>query len=394
MHLSNIAGKLGGGVSKVVQALLKHQNLSNLNSDLWFFGSKKIINEVANDTNVKSRKINALGKNIFKLPFFLSKIKESNYDIIHQHGIFLPISLFSILRNKNTKLVISPHGYLEPEKLKVSKLKKNIVLWLFEKRNLKYADCLVACSIQEAEALRDFGLKQPIAILPNGVNNEFIQTPYIENSVQTFREKHLLSNNKKILLFLSRIHPFKGVDVFIKSIYAKREDFRKNDWIFLIAGTNEKNYETVLKKYVFNKKIDDIVKFIGPLYGDEKIAAYDASSCFVLPSKGENFGIVIIEALSRGVPVISTKSTPWSDLEKYNCGWWIDRSENSFNKILKNLFLIDKETLSNMGLNGKKLINEKYIWPKISEESVNIYKWVVNDFEKDFKNGFRLFKDT
>ena len=132
MHLSNIAGKLGGGVSKVVQALLKHQNLNNLNSDLWFFGSKKIINEVENDTNVKSRKINALGKNIFKLPFFFRKIKESNYDIIHQHGIFLPISLFSILRNKNTKLVISPHGYLEPEKLKVSKLKKNIVLWLLK----------------------------------------------------------------------------------------------------------------------------------------------------------------------------------------------------------------------------------------------------------------------
>ena len=76
MHLSNIAGKLGGGVSKVVQALLKHQNLNNLNSDLWFFGSKKIINEVENDTNVKSRKINALGKNIFKLPFSSEKLKK------------------------------------------------------------------------------------------------------------------------------------------------------------------------------------------------------------------------------------------------------------------------------------------------------------------------------
>ena len=90
-------------------------------------------------------------------------------DLIHQHGVFLPTSILSILANNQVKVVISPHGYLEPEKMKVSPLKKKLILFLYEYFNLRKSHCLVACSKQEAAYLRDFGFNQPIAILPNGV---------------------------------------------------------------------------------------------------------------------------------------------------------------------------------------------------------------------------------
>ncbi len=393
MHLSNIAGKLGGGVSQVVHALLKNQNLMNTNTHLWFFGSAKISSEVAKETQVDQKKINPLGKNIFRFPFFYNKMKKLKYNLIHQHGIFLPLSLFSIFKRKHTKVVISPHGYMEPEKLKVSQLKKNIVLWLYENNNLKNADCLIACSKKEAQSLRDFGFNQPIALLPNGVNKDFIETRINYKRVSAFREKYNILEDNKVLLFLSRIHPFKGLDLFLKSVNENKQKFRINKWIFVVAGTNENNHEEFLKEYVDKNNIDDIVRFIGPQYEQDKIDAFDSSNCFILPSKGENFGIAVIEALSRGVPVITTKTTPWQELNNNECGWWIDRSKDSFNQIITNLMHSDKDFLRTMGEKGRSLVEKKYTWPEISKQSINIYKWVISNFDDDHKNGFILYED-
>ena len=393
MHLSNTAGKFGGGVSQVVHALLKNQNFMDTNAHLWFFGSVNTSKEVAKDTGVNQRKINPLGNNVIKLPFFYNKMKKKKYDLIHQHGVFLPISLFSLFKSKYSKIVISPHGFMEPEKLKVSQLKKNIVLWLYENKNLKKADCLIACSRKEAQSLRDFGFNKPIALLSNGVNKKFIETRINHERVSAFKDKYNILEDDKVLLFLSRIHPFKGLDLFLKSVNENKQKFRINKWIFVIAGINENNHEKFLKEYVDKKNIHDIVRFIGPQYEQDKIDAYDSSNCFILPSKGENFGIAVIEALSRGVPVITTKTTPWSELNNNECGWWIDRSKDSFNLIISNIMQKDKDSLRMMGKKGRKLVEKKYTWPEITKQSINIYKWVINNFDDDYKNGFILYED-
>ena len=168
LHLSNIAGRLGGGVSQVVHALLHYQNKLGYQSSLWFMGKKSLEDQVAVDNNVEKKRISATGSSFFvPLSFFIT-LKKLNYKnlLIHQHGVFLPISLLSLSSGSRKKVVISPHGYLEPEKLEVSSLKKKIALKLYERNNLKKSDCLVACSKKEAIALRKFGLTQPIVILP------------------------------------------------------------------------------------------------------------------------------------------------------------------------------------------------------------------------------------
>ena len=279
--------------------------------------------------------------------------------------------------------------------MKVSSFKKRIVLALYERRNLRKSNCLVACSKKEAISLREFGLKQPIAIVPNGIDANFIVNS-LDNKKEIkniFREENNIDTDKKILLYLSRIHPFKGLEVFLKSIFIIKDDFRKNNWIFMIAGTDELNHEAELKDFVKEKEIQDIVKFVGPKFGKRKEEILDSADCFVLPSKGENFGIVVTEAMARGLPVITTKSTPWSTLNKNNCGWCIERDEKEFILTLKELFISEDSELEEMGKNGIRLVKNKYTWEKISSQFQNIYKWVSKDFEEKYKNGFELFQE-
>ena len=397
LHLSNTAGRLGGGVAEVVKSLLYYQTKITSKSHLWFMGSDNLINELSKDSKVIKSRIKAITplcgiKNTISPFFLLKKNKVSkDYQILHQHGLFLPISVFTLLLN-NIKIIINPHGYLEPEKLKVSKLKKKFILWLFERKNLQNCHCLIACSNQEATSLRDWGLTQPIVILPNGIDDSLLRKTIVVNTKLDFKAKYNIKNDSKILLFLSRVHPFKGLELLLESILAIKEHFRNSDWVFVIAGPDELNHTKKLKSIVNNQNIEDIVKFVGPQYNNDKYLSIDSADCFILPSKGENFGIVVIEALARGIPVISTKNTPWSELIDYSCGWWIDRTKEDFKSVLLKLINTDSKSLLKMGKNGISLVEKKYLWSKITQQSIQVYKWVLNDFNPKFKKGFSLFE--
>lgn len=265
---------------------------------------------------------------------------------------------------------------------------------LFEKKNILNANGLMACSFKEARSLRKYGIVQPIAIVPNGVDSSFVRRKPAVSNNSRFKQKYKINKRSKVLLFLSRIHPFKGLDLFINSIAAVADEFRASQWVFVIAGIDELNHEAELKQKVLENELDDIVRFIGPQYGDDKLEALDSANCFILPSKGENFGIVVIEALARGVPVITTQSTPWNELAILGCGWWIKRSIPSFIAVLNELFVTDQITLIKMGLKGAKLVDDKYTWPMLSKQTINFYNWVLSDFADELKQGFNLLEDV
>ena len=397
LHLSNTAGRLGGGVSEVIKSLLCYQTKLTSKSHLWFMGNDDLINEISEDSKVIKSRLKAINplfgiKNTISPFFFLKRMKVSNnYQILHQHGLFLPISIFSKSLN-NIKIIINPHGYLEPEKLKVSSVKKKIALWLFERKNLHNCHCLIACSKQEAISLRDWGLTQPIAILPNGIDDSILVKTRTLSKKLDFKTKYKINENSKVLLFLSRVHPFKGLELLLESILIVQKELRNSNWVLVIAGPDELNHTKKLKLFVNHHKINNIVKFVGPQYNNDKLSAIDSADCFILPSKGENFGIVIIEALARGIPVISTKNTPWSELVDYNCGWWINRTKEDLIVMLINLFKMDNKSLSEMGKNGVSLVEKKYLWSKVAKQSTQIYNWVLNDFNPRFKKGFTLFE--
>ena len=137
--------------------------------------------------------------------------------------------------------------------------------------------------------------------------------------------------------------------------------------------------------------MEDIVKFVGPQYGQNKIQTLDSAECFILPSKGENFGISVIESLARGVPVITTKDTPWERLNEIECGWCIDRTISEFSITLSEVISLDKSKLVEMGIAGHKLIEREFSWSNITNQSNNLYKWVLNEYREEYNKGFNLY---
>ncbi|WP_312067457.1 glycosyltransferase [Empedobacter sp.] len=298
-----------------------------------------------------------------------NRLKEFDCDMYHGHGLWnLPIhQMAKIAQDKNIPYIISIRGMLEPWSLTQSKLKKKIAMNLYQNKDLKLATCLHATAVSEAESIRALGYKNPIAVIPNGINLD-------EYPLKDFK-KNIKEKNK--ILFLSRIHPKKGIEILIEA-WELLSDQLKKDWCIDIAGNGEKSYIASLEKTILEKGLSDQINIIGSKFGQEKIDTYYSADLFILPTHSENFGIVIAEALSCGVPVITTKGTPWQDLEKYNAGSWIDIGVQPLIKELEAYLSLDANELMQMGKNGRQLIEENYSIEYVANCFKSLYEWLLN----------------
>lgn len=239
---------------------------------------------------------------------FHSYLKNEKPDIVHINGIWTPQNwgFQSVAQKQGIKVVVSPHGMLEPWILAHNSFKKKIALFLYQRRALKQSICLHATAQMEAANIKALGYKNPIHIIPNGI--------YLQD-IKGIKEYY----GTKKMIFMSRIHPKKGIEVLLEAW----RDCYTEDWTLEIAGTGEENYMASLIQ-----SVEDLenVRFVGAKYGEEKWDFLRSADVMVLPTHSENFGIVVAEALAVGVPVITTQGTPWEDLETYKCGWWIDLS--------------------------------------------------------------------
>lgn len=384
LHITNALGRLNsGGIGDVLGAFVGAQNNLVEQIEVWHPNDHSDSIEFAQETGIDIKQVKSfktLGGNKvgFSPEMILKALRSRNdFDIIHQHGIWLPVSISSLLiSSKKTKRVISPHGFLNKNALTISSLKKNISASLFENRNLKRAACLHACSSFEADFFRDYGLQQDIALIPNGIDDQFLQA---SGNAKAFKNKHKLQD-QKVILFLSRIHPSKGLKLLFEVIESLKEEFKT--WKLVIAGIDELNHEAELKNLAKVLNINHLIKFIGPVFGQEKVNAFDASDLFILPTDTENFGIVVAQALARKKPVITTKEAPWKDLVKYDCGWWIDKNHESLKASIKNILTLPDSELKRKGLNGYNLIKKEYLWSELAHNTVVLYKYLLNHNSK------------
>ncbi len=381
LHISNAIGKkYAGGIGDVITAFVSHQKKVVDYIEVWHPNDDLQSIEFAKDTGLPENQIKAfktIGPN--KLGISVQMISQARkdrnkFDIVHQHGIWLPLSLASLqFLKSNAKKVISPHGFLNEAALKISATKKKVAYSLFEKKNLNTADCIHACSSFESDFFRSFGLNQKIALIPNGVDDDFF---YAKGNPSLFKSNANLKG-KKILLFLSRIHPSKGLDLMLSVLKSLKN--KMGNWCFVIAGIDELGHESHLKKIVQDENLHDLVKFIGPVFGQEKVDVFDACDAFVLPTDTENFGIVVAQALARKKPVITTRLAPWKELEDHNCGWWIPKSFEALKETLSSLIELQSQDLAEKGENGFKLISNKYLWNSITANSISLYEYLLEE---------------
>lgn len=287
--------------------------------------------------------------------------------LIHQHGLWLRSSHESVAfaSKRNIPLVLAARGMLEPWAINNSKWKKKLAWMLYQKKDLKRVTAFHATAESEAESIRRLGFKQPIAVIPNGVElPELNQSSVINHQI----------SDKKTALFLSRINPKKGLPMLL-DVWRK---LAPENWRLVIAGNDDSNHLPVLERKIAELGLSDQVEIVGPLFGVDKEAAFHNADLFVLPSYSENFGIVVTEALGYHVPVLTTTGCPWQELETHDCGWWVDPTPEGVLAGLQQALMATPDRLSEMGMRGRKLVEEKYQWPGIAERMAAFYEWLIN----------------
>lgn len=286
---------------------------------------------------------------------------QSPLSILHDHGQWLWTNraAASFSRKTRIKRVVSPRGMLSPWSLNHKKWKKRIAWGLFAKRDLFTASLIHATSDLEASELRMLGCKLPIAVIPNGVDDPFeYTTPTKKNS----------SRKAKTLLFLSRIHEKKGIFDLLRCW----ERLNVADWELVLAGPDEQG---ILKRTTLPPR----TRYIGTIDGPPKFHLFREADLFVLPSYSENFGVVIAESLISGTPVLTTTATPWEDVERQNCGWWISPGSDALEAKLKTVLETPTETLIQMGENGRIFAKRSFSWNSIADNMAKVYRWLVDD---------------
>lgn len=293
-------------------------------------------------------------------------------DVIHGHGLWM-------FPNREARraagaaripLVISPRGMLEAWSLRRSRWKKRVAWILFERRNLELAAGFHATSAEEALSIRQLGLRQPIAVLPNGVD---VPGPEIRGERARLEARFPELRGREWVLFLSRLHPKKGVTELLDAWGAVAG--RAADWHLVIAGPGEAGYRAQLERQVAAGRLPRVT-LTGPLAGAEKEGAFAGAGVFVLPTHSENFGLVIAEALGRGVPVLTTRAAPWSGIVQEGCGWWIEMRPPELAAALEAALATPREERGRMGQRGRRWIEAQYGWANVAREMQGFYRWL------------------
>ncbi len=284
--------------------------------------------------------------------------------ILHSHSLWMmPVMVPQwCVRRTGCKLIVSPRGTLSQWAVNNARWKKALV-WPMQRGTLVAADCIHATAEEEYEDIRARGFDAPVAVIPNGV-----EVPPESGVPPRSGGEH-----PKRLLFLSRVHPKKGLPRLIRAW--SRLEGAHPDWELIVAGSSERNHLEELESLAAGLGVQR-VRFVGPAYGERKAALYRGASAFVLPTHSENFGIVVAEALAYGVPVITTRGAPWRGVEVHRCGWWVENSEAGIEDGLQKALNAPDETLVEMGQRGRRWMAEEFSWDSIAKSMLRTYQWL------------------
>lgn len=250
---------------------------------------------------------------------------------------------------------------LGAEALKISAWKKKPFWKLWQKSALERADCLHATATSELNEIRMMGLKNPIAVIPNGID------------VPTLMPAKLTEGDERVLLSLGRIHPKKGLDRLIDAWGQIEEKFP--NWKLRIVGPAEIGHDLELQRQVVKLGLRR-VSIEPPVYGAQKLELYQAADLFILPTLSENFAITVAEALAAQTPVISTIGAPWASLETQQCGWWIDHGRAPMVETLTRAMSLPERQRSEMGVRGREWMLREFGWDQIGQQMVAVYQWL------------------
>lgn len=312
----------------------------------------------------------------FPRRFFGARMRDpflaalTHADLCHVHGIWnVPEwSATRLARAHGVPYVLSPRGMLQASALRRGAWKKQIAYRLLEQANLSGAALLHATSCVEAEGLQSLGLGVPVVVVPNGID-----ITAAENARPGYRRTLGIPSEAFVIVFLGRIHPIKRLDLLAASFAVVRERHREAHLV--LAGPDECGRLASI--------MHDLTRHAGFVHAldrldqDDKWALLRDANVLVMCSDSESFGLAIVEAMAAGVPVVVTRTCPWPEIVKQDCGLWVDQTVPALAEAIGDV-LRDPARARMMGNRGAVYARERYSWDAIGRECAARYQQVLD----------------
>lgn len=297
-------------------------------------------------------------------------LKEEAFQLIQIQSMWdLPYHKVMVeARKQGIPYVITPRGMLEPWSLSQKRWKKKLAWWIYQRNDVQKSACVFTTAKMEAEHVSNLGITTFKSVIPNGIE------------IDGYPCKASIDMVKKQVLFLSRVHVKKGIELLFEAWKRIHRDFI--DWQLLIVGNGETDYIRALELKIDSLEMSDCIKIHPPVFGDAKTQLYHESALFCLPSYSENFGMVIAEAMSCGTPVITTTNCPWEILNETRTGWCIDLSVENLEHALREALSMNETDLYEKGRKASQLIRENFDYRSVTRNTLRLYQWLLNGGEK------------
>jgi glycosyltransferase involved in cell wall biosynthesis len=312
-------------------------------------------------------------KNLYVAPEMIVKLWKilEDFDIVHVHfGRQLYDAFFGLGGKKIcTPYVLQAHGALPH----IGRMRRTKIVYdkLFGWRTIRNASKVIALNCVEAEQYKAIGVpEEKIAIIPNGIDfSEYADLP----PKGSFKRKFNIPEDRKIILYLGRIHKIKGIDVLVKAYAHLKNEMNVNDAVLVVAGPDD-GFLNEVKSLTYNLGIADSVLFTGPLYGRDKLEAFVDSEIYVLPSRYETFPMTILEAYACGKPIIASKIDGLKDLVIDGETGLLFEPENVKQLVEKMIYLLNNdEKAMEIARKARILVKEKYTIDKVIDVLEKLY---------------------
>jgi len=297
----------------------------------------------------------------------------TNYDLVHSNAIFsLPnVPVHWACQRHKVPYVMTPHGMLEPWALSYKAWKKKIYYKLLERPALNKASAIQTLASPENEHIRKLHLTSPMVIVPNGIHRQdFESLPLPELFYQKFPHVY----GQKIVLFLGRIDPKKGLDLLAIAFAKVQEQFPNTHLV--IAGPNNIGFLSTAQAYFENADCSEAITFTGMLSGELKQSALAAADIYVAPSYSEGFSMSILEGMASGLPCVITSGCNFPEAAKAKVAHVVEiNSDDIANGLLK--CLKDPSATKVMGSRARQFIFEHYTWDSIAKNLFQVYQTIL-----------------
>ena len=288
------------------------------------------------------------------------------YDFVHVHTVFShpANAAMRACRKAGVPYCVRPLGQLCHWSLQQRRLVKQLQLALFTRRNIDAARFIHCTSDMEVSETASEGFRSPCEVLPHGI----VMPPRLPDARESLRNFLAVPADRPVLVFMSRVHPKKGIELLLEAAAALREPFE-----LVIVGTGDADYVASLKRQVA-KSLVEHVHWLGFKEGDDKWRVLQGADLFVLPSHSENFGIAVLEAIACGLPVVISDQVALQDeVKKHQLGRVVPLEVKSLTKAISGLLSAPAERAA-ISARAATTAAEHFSWQAAARRLISAYR--------------------